>query len=82
VAVKEIDGGVELVVEDRGAGMTDEALEKALLPFYSTKKAGSGLGLSLCREIVEAHGGRLAIERREGGGLAVRCFLPGAVAVG
>jgi nitrogen fixation/metabolism regulation signal transduction histidine kinase len=70
------DGGVELVVADGGAGMSDEVLEKALLPFYSTKKGGSGLGLPLCREIVESHGGRLSIERQAGGGTVVRCWLP------
>ncbi len=63
-------------VLDRGRGMDDEALEKALLPFYSSKQSGSGLGLPLCREILEAHGGRLAIQRRSGGGLAVTCLLP------
>ncbi|HEX7029037.1 MAG TPA: ATP-binding protein, partial [Gammaproteobacteria bacterium] len=48
-----------------------------LLPFYSTKKSGTGLGLSLCREIVEAHGGRLNIANRSGGGLEVTFWLPG-----
>ena len=70
------DGGVELLVMDRGAGMSDEVLEKALLPFYSTKKGGSGLGLPLCREIIDSHGGRLTIERRPEGGTLVRCWLP------
>jgi signal transduction histidine kinase len=66
---------VELEVVDRGRGMPGEVLHNALLPFYSTKKSGSGLGLALCREIVEAHGGRLSLHRREGGGMAVRCCL-------
>jgi two-component system, NtrC family, nitrogen regulation sensor histidine kinase NtrY len=70
------DGGTELLVLDRGAGMSDEVLEKALLPFYSTKKGGSGLGLPLCREIIDSHGGRLSIEQRPGGGTLVRCWLP------
>jgi nitrogen fixation/metabolism regulation signal transduction histidine kinase len=78
VEVRSVSGGSELRVMDRGHGMTDEVLEKALLPFYSTKKGGSGLGLPLCREIVESHGGLLSIERREGGGTLVRCFLPSA----
>jgi len=70
------DGGLELEVADRGAGMTDDVLRQALLPFYSTKKGGTGLGLPLCREIVEAHGGRLTIRRRDGGGTSVTCWLP------
>jgi nitrogen fixation/metabolism regulation signal transduction histidine kinase len=70
------DTGVEFEVVDRGRGMTAEVLGKALLPFYSTKKTGTGLGLSLCREIVDAHGGRLSLHRREAGGVAARCWLP------
>jgi two-component system nitrogen regulation sensor histidine kinase NtrY len=69
--------GVDLVVQDRGKGMSAEVMRNALVPFYSTKKGGSGLGLPLCREIVEAHGGRLSLHPREGGGLVVRCWLPG-----
>jgi two-component system nitrogen regulation sensor histidine kinase NtrY len=68
--------GVEVRVLDRGKGMSDEVLRNALLPFYSTKKAGSGSGLALCREIVDAHGGRLSLHPRPGGGVAVHCWLP------
>lgn len=71
------DAGVRFRVLDRGAGMTDEEMRKALLPFHTSKPGGSGLGLPLCREIAEAHGGRLRLERREGGGTAVVCWLPG-----
>jgi signal transduction histidine kinase len=70
------EGGLRLRVQDRGAGMSDDVLRKALLPFYTSKAGGSGLGLPLCREIVEAHGGHLRIERREGGGTEVVCWLP------
>ena len=56
--------------------MSEEVLENALLPFYSTKPAGTGLGLSLCREIIEAHGGRMKLANREGGGLMVSLWLP------
>jgi signal transduction histidine kinase len=70
------DDGVELEVRDRGRGMTGDVMGNALLPFYSTKKSGTGLGLALCREIVEAHGGRLSLHRRDGGGVAVRLWLP------
>jgi len=73
----EPDGAATLSVSDRGAGMSDEALKSALLPFFSTKERGTGLGLALCREIVEAHRGRLWIARREGGGLTVSLWLPG-----
>ena len=68
--------GFLLEVADRGSGLTEEVLRDALLPFYSTKPTGTGLGLTLCREIVEAHGGRLSIANRPGGGAVVSVWLP------
>jgi two-component system, NtrC family, nitrogen regulation sensor histidine kinase NtrY len=69
-------GGFTIEVRDRGPGFSSAALENALVPFYSTKDTGTGLGLTLCREIVEAHGGRLRIANREGGGAIVTLWLP------
>ena len=69
-------GAATLTVADRGTGMTDEVLKNALLPFFSTKEKGTGLGLALCREIVEAHRGKLRLARREGGGIVVSIWLP------
>ena len=70
------DGGAAIRITDRGRGMTDEVLAQALVPFYSNKPLGTGLGLPLCSEIMEAHGGRLRLQNRDGGGLAVTCLLP------
>jgi two-component system, NtrC family, nitrogen regulation sensor histidine kinase NtrY len=70
-------GGLLLRVLDRGRGMSETVLHNALLPFYSTKANGSGLGLTLSREIIDAHGGRLSLSNRDGGGLEVRLWLPG-----
>ena len=69
-------GAFEVRVEDRGKGMRDDVMKNALLPFFSTKPSGSGLGLPLCREIVEAHGGTLSIRPRTGGGISVVCLIP------
>ncbi len=70
------DGATILHVLDRGRGMDAEAMRRALLPFYSSKPGGAGLGLPLCNEILSAHGGRLAIRARGGGGTVVTCLLP------
>lgn len=70
--------GSRLQVLDRGSGMSEEVMRQALLPFYTSKPAGTGLGLPLAREIVEAHGGWLRVEQREGGGCVVTIWLPAA----
>jgi nitrogen fixation/metabolism regulation signal transduction histidine kinase len=63
-------------VLDRGTGMSEQVLKNALLPFYSTKQTGSGLGLPLCREIIEAHGGRINLANRRNNGLIVELSIP------
>ncbi|MGI2037067.1 sensor histidine kinase [Shewanella frigidimarina] len=68
--------GLLVKVEDQGSGMSSEVLSQALLPFYSTKQSGTGIGLPLCREIIEAHGGRISMQNRPQGGLSVKVWLP------
>ena len=76
VAIHDEGAGFRIEVGDRGSGLTESTLRDALLPFYSTKASGTGLGLTLCREIVEAHGGRLSLANRAGGGALVTVWLP------
>ncbi|MBB1438433.1 PAS domain-containing protein [Shewanella sp. SG41-4] len=68
--------GLLIKVDDQGSGMSSEVLSQALLPFYSTKQSGTGIGLPLCREIIEAHGGRISMQNRPEGGLSVKFWLP------
>lgn len=68
--------GLLIKVNDQGSGMSSEVLSQALLPFYSTKQSGTGIGLPLCREIIEAHGGRISLQSRPEGGLSVKVWLP------
>ncbi len=76
LAIVATRGELRFEVADRGPGMNDAVLTQALLPFYSTKRSGTGLGLALAREIAEAHGGRIALlNRADGAGLRVTLSL-------
>lgn len=70
------DSRTLFTISDRGGGISEEVMRNALLPFYSTKATGTGLGLPLCREIVEAHGGRLSLVNYPDQGLEVRIAIP------
>ncbi|AKJ01239.1 phospho-acceptor domain-containing protein [Archangium gephyra] len=67
---------VELSVQDSGAGIEPSHLPHVFEPFYSTKKEGLGMGLSISRSIVVAHGGQLWAESPPGQGALLRCVLP------
>lgn len=76
VSIQVAASDIVLRVLDRGSGMSEDVMRRALLPFYSTKPSGSGLGLALSNEVIEAHGGRMRLAAREGGGTEVTCWLP------
>jgi signal transduction histidine kinase len=64
------DHKVVIRVSDNGAGMSKEVQEKIFIPFFSTKKQGSGIGLSLCKQIVLLHRGTIQVQSAEGEGTA------------
>jgi len=76
VRIARLPNWLRIEVLDRGSGMNEAVLQNALMPFYSTKRNGTGLGLALTREIIEAHGGRISLQNRKDGGLCVTILLP------
>jgi PAS domain S-box-containing protein len=69
-------GDVRVAVRDSGPGLTPAALERLFEPFYTTKPGGLGLGLSICRSIIEAHGGRLWVSANVPRGATFQFTLP------
>jgi two-component system, NtrC family, nitrogen regulation sensor histidine kinase NtrY len=59
-----------LKVADNGSGMSEEVLDKIFIPFFSTRKSGSGIGLSLCKQIMMLHKGHIQVQSTEGEGTA------------
>ena len=72
------DGFVTLSVEDTGSGISESVADQLFQPFVTSKEAGMGIGLSICRTIVEAHGGRIWVEANPEGGTIFRFTLPKA----
>ena len=70
------DGWVEIQVDDDGPGMSDTTLERAFIPFYTTKQQGTGLGLALCERLIRAQGGTIQLRSRPGEGTSVLIRLP------
>ncbi len=67
---------VEVAVADRGCGMTAEQAERIFVPFYTTKSEGMGMGLNICRSIIEYHDGHLWVQPNPQGGSVFRFTLP------
>jgi two-component system sensor kinase FixL len=70
------DKGVAVAVIDSGPGLTTDQIETVFNPFYTTKTEGMGLGLLVCRSIIEAHGGHIRVENCPDGGAMFSFILP------
>jgi signal transduction histidine kinase len=69
------NGQLNITLRDFGPGMSQEVMQKAFLPYYSTKNEGSGIGLSVCREVIDAHQGKIVLNNHPQGGLQVSLQL-------
>ena len=70
------DGGLLVAIEDTGTGLDPTIAEHIFEPFFTTKPNGMGMGLSICRSIIEAHGGRFWAQPRRPHGTAFRFTVP------
>ena len=70
------DDQLHITIRDFGPGMAQNVMQKSFLPYYSTKAEGSGIGLSVCREVMDAHQGQIILNNHTDGGLQVSLLLP------
>ncbi len=80
VSSKELGREVEFKVADKGTGMSKEVLEKIWTPFFTTKARGMGLGLPICKRVIDAHQGKVSVESIVGQGTTFTITLPMATA--
>jgi signal transduction histidine kinase len=78
ISTREDQAGLVVAVRDSGPGIDPERLDQIFEAFYTTKPGGTGMGLSICRSIIHAHGGRLWVETNEPRGVVFQFTLPGA----
>ncbi len=76
VSARRTDSAVMISVRDQGPGIADEDLDKVFNPFFTTKEAGTGLGLSVVHQIVTQHGGTVSVERNSDRGMTFAVLVP------
>lgn len=67
---------IKISVQDQGAGIPPEILDKIFIPFFTSKKQGSGLGLAICYSIIKKHRGHIEVESAAGGGTVFHLYIP------
>lgn len=76
ICTRNVTGGVQLEVSDTGSGIPAERLADVFRPFYTSKINGTGLGLAVTKNIIEGHGGTIAVRSKVGEGTVFTIFLP------
>jgi signal transduction histidine kinase len=76
ISSREVSGNVEIEFSDTGTGITEEAMKKLWVPFFTTKAKGMGFGLSICKRIIEAHGGKISVVSNLGKGSVFTVSFP------
>ena len=76
ISSRKSDGNVEIMFVDTGMGMAKEVMEKLWTPFFTTKAKGMGLGLAICKRIIENHGGKISVESIVGEGTTFTVTIP------
>ena len=76
LALASSDGFVQISVEDMGPGLGDGLADRIFEPFFTTKPEGLGIGLSICRSIIEAHGGSISAANNPARGSTLRFTVP------
>jgi signal transduction histidine kinase len=76
IKISSTGNAVTILIEDEGEGIPDNLTEKIWDPFFTTKEKGTGLGLVIVKNIIEAHGGSIELENRSAGGVRAKVKLP------
>ena len=76
VTAMKVDNEYVIAVTDTGTGMSNDVKNKLFKPFYTTKRWGTGLGLTVCKQVVEAHGGNISVESDLGKGSTFTMRIP------
>jgi two-component system NtrC family sensor kinase len=76
ISTNKTNGFLEVSFKDTGVGIPKENMEKLFLPLFTTKAKGTGMGLSVCKKLVDMHGGTIKVESEIGKGTTVTVKLP------
>jgi signal transduction histidine kinase len=76
IASKQVNQTLEITFSDTGGGMSEETMQKLFTPLFTTKTHGIGFGLAICKRIIEAHGGEIAVNSALGKGTTFTVILP------